>query len=124
MPQAPKETEDKTKLITGAWKQLAAAKSFAGMTLDDFNAKVKPTFDTRTRVTEAEAELTSAQDARDDADKVTNATIQLVVNSVKGDPAFGEDSDLYEAMGYVRKSERRSGLNRTNTPTPQPVPTN
>ncbi len=35
-----------------------------------------------------------------------------VVNGVKGDPAFGEDCDLYEAMGYVRKSERKSGLSR------------
>lgn len=36
----------------------------------------------------------------------------LVVNSVKGTPGFGEDSPLYEAMGNVRKSERRSGLSR------------
>ena len=34
----------------------------------------------------------------------------LVVYGVMGNPAYGPDSDLYEAMGYVRKSERKSGL--------------
>jgi hypothetical protein len=33
-------------------------------------------------------------------------------DDVTGDPAFGPDSSLYEAMGYVRKSERKSGLTR------------
>jgi len=36
----------------------------------------------------------------------------LVVNAVKGDPNYGDDSDLYDAMGYTRRSERASGLTR------------
>lgn len=56
--------------------------------------------------------MTSWQNQRDDADVVTNEAIQKVVKGVAGDPDFGEDSDLYEALGYVRKSERRSGLSR------------
>ena len=27
-----------------------------------------------------------------------------------GNPDYGSDSDLYEAMGHVRKSERKIGL--------------
>ena len=42
----------------------------------------------------------------------------MVVKGVVGDPAFGEDCDLYEAMGYVRKSERKSGLSRKKAATP------
>jgi hypothetical protein len=34
------------------------------------------------------------------------------VNSVRGTPGFGPDSPLYRALGYVRKSERKSGLTR------------
>ena len=45
--------------------------------------------------------------------------VQLVVNAVKGDPTAGEDSDLYEQMGYVRKSERASGLRRGTPSTVQ-----
>ena len=41
-----------------------------------------------------------------------------MVNAVKGDPAEGDNGELYEAMGYVRKSERHSGLHRS-----QPVAT-
>ena len=36
---------------------------------------------------------------------------------VAGDPAYGNDSPLYGAMGFVRKSEKKSGLTRKkNTP--------
>jgi hypothetical protein len=31
---------------------------------------------------------------------------------VLSDPTEGPDSALYEAMGYTRKSERKSGLTR------------
>ena len=64
------------------------------------------------RLGKLDAQTTSAHDARDAADVVTTQVNQLVVNAVKGDPAHGEDSDLYEAMGYVRKSARKSGLTR------------
>ncbi len=33
-------------------------------------------------------------------------------NNVVGDPNFGPDSALYEALGYVRKSDRKSGFTR------------
>ena len=38
--------------------------------------------------------------------------LDLVVNSVKGTQGFGSDSALYRAFGYVRKSERKTGLTR------------
>ena len=38
--------------------------------------------------------------------------IDRVVKSVVADEAEGDDGELYEAMGYVRKSEARSGLTR------------
>jgi hypothetical protein len=31
---------------------------------------------------------------------------------VRGTPQHGPDSSLYRALGYIRKSERRSGLTR------------
>jgi hypothetical protein len=48
--------------------------------------------------------MTAAINARDAADADSLAKIQLVVKGVAGDPAYGEDSALYEALGYVRKS--------------------
>lgn len=49
------------------------------------------------------------------------ALIGLVVNAVKGDPEEGEDGEFYEALGYVRKSERKSGLSRGKKPAPVPA---
>ncbi|MBA2593787.1 MAG: hypothetical protein M3495_08480 [Pseudomonadota bacterium] len=34
------------------------------------------------------------------------------VNAVRGDVEYGEDSAFYKALGYVPKSERKSGLRR------------
>ena len=36
---------------------------------------------------------------------------------VAGNPDFGNDSPLYGAMGFVRKSEKKSGLTRKRKPT-------
>jgi hypothetical protein len=41
---------------------------------------------------------------RDAADEGTNRLPALVGNPVKGEPAFGKDGELKEAMGGVRKS--------------------
>ena len=35
-----------------------------------------------------------------------------VKNVVTGDPSYGDDSPLYGATGFIRKSERASGLTR------------
>lgn len=118
MPNSPKQFGEDLQKVIDAWTTLASDKSFGGMTLEQFKTAVKPSFDTRATITTLENKMTQALDDRDDADKVSSPAQQLVVNGVKGDPAFGEDSDLYEAMGYVRKSERKSGLTRKKTPPP------
>ena len=37
------------------------------------------------------------------------------MNGVRADPDEGEDGELYAAMGYVRTSERSTGLARRRT---------
>ena len=118
MALTPKEVQQTTDTITKAWEELASSKTFGGMTLAQYKAKVKPSLDTRATISGLEKQMTAAIGARDDADKETVKANQLVVNGVKGDVDFGEDSDLYEAMGYVRKSERKSGLTRKKTAAP------
>jgi len=115
MGKSLKKTNEKTTKITNAWTTLAPTATFSGMTLAQYKAKVQPTFDTRTAIDSLAAQTTSAHDARNAADTVTAQINQLVVNAVKGDPAHGEDSDLYQTMGYVRKSARKTGLTRKNT---------
>src|SRR6266545_741640 len=116
MPISPKIMEERIRTFTSAWETLKPAKTFAGMTLDQFKAKVKPSLDARVTVAALDDQLSAAISARDDADKASSATMALVVNGVKADLEEGEDSALYEAMGYVRKSERKSGLKRGKKP--------
>ena len=114
----PKATMDRLEKIFSAWKQLASAESFGGMTLAQFETFVNNSKNDRAAIVALEDQLTAAQDKRDDTDKVSLAKAELVVNGVIGDPAFGPDSALYEAMGYIRKSERKSGLTRKKKITP------
>src|ERR1022692_2775142 len=107
-----KKTNEKTTKIINAWSTLAPGATFSGMTLAQYKAKVQPTFDTRATIDTLAAQTTSAHDARDTADTATAQVNQLVVNAVKGDPAHGEDSDLYQTMRYVRKSARKTALTR------------
>ena len=115
---SPREALEKLNRITMAWETLAPDASFGGMTLQDYRDAIAPSFEARDRIARLEAELIAAKNARDDGDRMALAQAQLVVNGVIGDPERGPDSDLYEAMGYVRRSERRTGLTRrTSEPT-------
>ena len=42
------------------------------------------------------------------------------VNSVRGNPAFGENSALYASFGYKRKADYSSGLTRKSDQ-PEPI---
>jgi len=112
MPNAPKVSLDRINQVTKAWETLRPTKSFGGMTLSAFKTKVQPSLDARTNITTLEHQMTSALDKRDDADAASLDAVKLVVNAVKGDPAETANGDLYEAMGFVRDSERSSGLSR------------
>ena len=119
MANNPKQNGEKLAAVLKAWKDLRPAKSFAGMTLVQFTAKVQPSLDARDAIDTLDNQLIAAADQRDIADIESMTQVNFVVNAVKGDPTEGEDGELYEAMGYVRKSERATG--KTNKTKPQPA---
>lgn len=111
MPKVtPKKTEEKIDQVVNAWEQLASEKSFGAMTLDQFKAAIAASRSARTLISQLQNQLTQAINNREDADNVSLVKIQQVVNGVLADPTEGPDSSLIEAMGYTRKSERKSGL--------------
>jgi hypothetical protein len=118
MPNNPKQNGEKIADVLKAWKDLRPAKSFANMTLDEFTAKVQPSLDARGALDTLNNQVIAVADQRDTADVESNKQVLLVVNAVKGDPAEGEDGELYEAMGYVRKSERSTGKTNKKKPAP------
>jgi hypothetical protein len=125
MPSNPKMIEQKMDTMNNGWESLTPTKTFGGMTLADFKAVVAPAKAARARLADLETQMTQALNDRDAADAVFLAKAQQVVNGVLADPTEGPDSSIYEAMGYTRKSERRSGLTRkgNNAPTGSSPPT-
>ncbi len=112
MRTGPKDVGLKIERMENAWEELASAKSFGGMTLTEFKTLIAPARAARARLADLEDQTTLAQTERDRADSLFLAKASLVVNGVLADPSEGPDSALYEAMGYTRKSERKSGLTR------------
>jgi len=118
MADRSKEYGEKIATVVKAWEDLRPTKSFAGMTLDEFKAAVKPSLDARDTLGTLADQTTATLVERDQADVVSMAKVALVVNAVKGDVTEGEDGELYATMGYVRKSARATG--KTNKTKPKP----
>ena len=110
--RSPIDNEDRYEKIEDAWATLAPDATFGGMTLAQFRSRIQPSKDARGVIGRIEDELKGAVVVRDNADNDSLSGCDLVVKGVVGDPTFGDDSALYEAMGYVRKSQRKSGLTR------------
>ena len=114
----PKEKNDKITDVLKAWKDLRPDKSFAGMTLEQFTAKIQPSLAARATLSTLEDQITAGIVTRDTVDVESMKDVLLVVNAVKGDPTEGEDGELYAAMGYVRKSDRSTGKTNKSKPAP------
>jgi len=122
----PTRVARKASEVSTAWSQIAPDAEFAEMTLTAFRTAIGESFALRERAAQLEAELSANLARRAIADAVTNDKVKLVVNSVKGHPSYGENSDLYRAMGYVTTTDRATGLTRkgaTEQPVPEPAPT-
>ena len=115
---SPKANQEKYDKVEAAWKDLAPGETFGGMTLAQFQARLQPSKDQREALDQLDNQMKEHITDRDDADTVSMNGVELVVNGVIGNPDFGPDSALYEAMGYIRKSERKSGLTRKKKPSP------
>ena len=112
----PTRIARKVEQVVTAWEQIAPDAEFAGMTLAAFKTAVSESFTVRERGAELETEVSANIARRAVADAQTNENLKLVVNSVKGTPAYGENSDLFRAMGYVTASDRATGLTRKTVP--------
>ena len=70
MSESPKIVETFLDDVVSAWTELAPTALFAGLTLAQFEAKVKPSYDTRTEVATLETQLKATRQSRRNADEV------------------------------------------------------
>lgn len=112
MPNNPKDIEIKYNRFLNALKTLAPTKTFGGVTLDAFETQTGKSDLPREMLVQIDDQRKEQEAGRESADSVTMQMCEMIKNGVLADPEFGEDSALYEALGFVRKSMRKSGLTR------------
>ncbi len=87
-----------------------------------FKAKLKPALGAHASSTDLERQIEGFRVDRRNAGVVSEEIAAIVVNSVQGDPNFGENSALYASFGYIRKDDRQSGLTRLTNVVSVPAP--
>ena len=103
---------DRGKHFARCWKELAPDDVFAGVTRDDLTAGCDEVKRIRERIAAVESWLRGLRLERDQADRKLANQLKRVAAGVRADPDHGEDCGLYRALGFVPKSEIRSGRPR------------
>lgn len=111
-----KMLKEKVSKMLSAWFEGAKGVSFMGISRDDLAAKEILAESLENEINESRAITKMKEDELANVYLEMNNMTVNVRNGVGGDPNYGDDSVLYGAMGFVRKSERRSGLTRKKNP--------
>lgn len=110
-----KMLKEKVEKMLSAWFEGARDVKFMNISREDLAAKNTAAESLEGEINELRALTKMKEDELANMYLDINNTTVSVRNGVSGDPNFGDDSVLYGAMGFVRKSERRSGLTRKKT---------
>ncbi len=111
-----RSVREKCSVMNDAWLEGAKAVEFNGITQAAFLADIDAAA-VDGEVGDLEAEFKMKREVRDDLYVALNEKRSKVGLGVAGSAAYGNDGPLYGAMGYVRKSDRASGLTRKTKPT-------
>lgn len=112
MADTPRENEIRYNRFLTAIRTLAPTKTFGGVTLADLEAQVAASDAPREMLEQLADQVKQQETTRGSADVATMRMCEMIKNGVVADPEYGDDSALYEALGFVRKSARKSGLTR------------
>ncbi len=111
-----KKVKEQCAVMNDAWFEGAPAVDFNGITQAQFLADITAAAADDAEIGDLEAELKMKREVRDDKYIALNDKRSKVGLGVAGSAAYGNDSPLYGAMGFVRKSDRASGLTRKTKP--------
>jgi hypothetical protein len=122
MPLNNKQIRERVTKMNSAWAQGAPAVTFKGITQAAFQAEIQGAAADDQAIDDMEAQLKMKRTARDERYRGINDKSINVRDGVEGHADFGPDHPLYEAMGFVRTSDRKSGLTRKKTEPPKTEP--
>ena len=112
MPTQTKRIRKRVTQMNDAWSQGAPTAVFGGITQPQFDTKIKAAATVDQEIDDMEAALVLKKQFRDGLYDELNDDSVKILAGLKGDPGFGDDHPLLEAMGFVRDSQKKSGLTR------------
>jgi hypothetical protein len=119
MANRNKETKERVNKMNTAWAQGAPTVTFNGVTQTAFEADITAAAAAEQEIADLEAQLKLKKIALEERYKQLADKSTKVRDGIEGDANFGQEHPLLGAMGFVRPSERKSGLTRKkNQPTP------
>ena len=90
-----------------SWQEFAPEATFAGISLEQFEAESQKPLEIRGRMTVARTQLGGMKLERDKADEAHSEMLTAVANGIRAAPGHGPDSPLYRSLGFIPKSERK-----------------
>ncbi|MET0751858.1 MAG: hypothetical protein ABWZ66_00675 [Pyrinomonadaceae bacterium] len=106
-----KRIKEKVLRILNAWNELAPnVLKFRKTKKEDFEAKIAAAQAVEDEIADMEVRLKAKKAERDSIYTSLEADGVDIRRGVDGHEDFGTDSQLYGAMGFVRESEKKSGL--------------
>lgn len=107
-----KEVREQCNVMNDAWAEGAPKVEFNGIEQTAFAADIADAANADSEIADLETQLKMKRDVRDGKYAALNDKRSKIGQGVAGNSDYGDDSPLYGAMGFVRKSERASGLTR------------
>ena len=98
--------------VMSSWRGFAPSVEFASFKVNDLQAEIQSAEEVRRQILDAEVHLFGLRKTRDEGEKALSRKVTQIVNSMRGNENYGEDSNLYSAIGYVPTSEQRRGRPR------------
>ena len=112
MGKGPKQIEETIERAVNALRDLAPDTKFNNKDLADLTPLAEESRAARRELVEIDNLEAAGIARREAADTRALKMIEKIVNGIIGDENFGDDSALYEAFGFIRRSQRKSGLTR------------
>jgi hypothetical protein len=109
---ANKRIRERVTQMNNAWLQGAPTVKFKGVTQTGFQADIQAAAADDQAIADMETQLRMKKDGRDAKYAKLSDDSVKIRDGVEGHEDFGSDHPIYEAMGFVRDSTRKSGLTR------------
>ena len=100
------------EVLAAGWEKFAVNAAFSGYSLEQLKALIQALKDLIAVMDALKLDYRGKIAARQSMAGELGDIRLRIVNCIRGHENFGEDSEFYRFLGFVTKSERKSGLTR------------